>query len=86
MTRASPLVATPANRPSAETAIQTAPGNSAANGTSRRAAAPAPSSRRVTGRATAAAEETRMHNAPAQNPPLSPIRANHQKTSVANGG
>ena len=44
-TSARPLIATPANRPSADTAIHTAPGKRATKGTSRRAAAPAPSSR-----------------------------------------
>ena len=79
-------MATPANRPSADTAIQTAPGNSAAKGTARRAAASAPSSRTVTGTATLAADPTTMQSAPAQKPPLSPIRASAQNSSVASGG
>ena len=84
--KASPLVATPANSPSADTAIQTAPGKSAAKGTARRAATSAPSSRIVTGTATLAAEPTMMQSAPAQKPPPSPIRPSPQNSSVASGG
>ncbi len=85
-TRASPLTATPANKPSADTAIQTAPGKRATKGTMRRAAAPAPSSRSVMGRATLTVDATSTQSSPAQNPPPSPIWASAQKISVAKGG
>ena len=39
----------------------------------------------MNGMATLAAEETRMHSPPAQNPPPSPIRPSSQKTRVARG-
>src|SRR5580765_8072389 len=83
---ARPPAATPANKPSAETAIQTPPGQTANNGASRRAVTSDPNARRVIGTLTDTVEATRMHSAPAQNPPGRPTRSSTQNVNVASGG
>ena len=80
------MAVTPANRPSADTPIQTAPGVRTAKGSTARAASGRPSRATVAGTATATRLPTSTTAVAAHAPPCRPIRSSQTKTSVAPGG
>lgn len=83
---ARPVAVTPANMPSADTPIQTAPGNRTRNGIVARAASSSPSVRTVTGMATATSAPARTQTVDAQAPPPRPMRSRPTNTRNAPGG
>ena len=81
-----PQAATPVKYASAETAIQIAVGATATNGAAIRAVDSSDTARTATITAVAALDPTSRQNAPAQAPPLNPMRSSQTNVSSAPGG